>query len=203
MIGVGSETGVTRGVALVAVLVLVTLSLGSVVAAGWQSGTDAVGELESEPDGTMDRSSTTRTWAAVGLAKRDGESDGTRRAGRTDGPNETDGARTEPGDTATEPTARTTSGGETTHEETAYGETTRASEAVSTGNETGCNTDGATTAEPGTDTSAAAGDRNRETVPDHAALESGLWVVGVLGGLTTLFSLGGFVAAVLAYRGTD
>lgn len=207
VIGVTSKTSATRVVALVAVAVLVTLSLGSVVAAGWQSGTDAVGELRSEPAGAMDRGdadeSTPGERAGNGLAKRDGEDNETDRSEEADSLDSSSERNESEGEentvTEAETTTHTTSRGETRG-----GEPTRAGERATTGNATERNTSGAA-AESGADTpgAAAANDRNRGAGPGHAALGSGLWIVGILGVLTTLFSLGGFVAAVMAYRGTD
>jgi len=209
VIGVTSKTSATRVVALVAVAVLVTLSLGSVVAAGWQSGTDAVGELRSEPAGAMDRGdadeSTPGERAGNGLAKRDGEDNETDRSEEADSLDESsersepEGEETTVTETETETTTHTTSRGETRGEEP-----TRASERATAGNATERNTSGAA-AGSGADTpgATATDDRNRGAGPGHAALGSGLWIVGILGVLTTLFSLGGFVAAVMAYRGTD
>lgn len=202
------EANATRLVAWVVVVVSIGLIVGPVAAAGWQSGVDATAELHA------DVGATEADPTESGPMKRDGGTNG------SDGPDETTkptGANesVETGSMATSTSTGTdadTNGGgtdrATTATRTASGsEQTERTDHATDGRVTDegssrarCATDETITrSEPRANVRSSANE-DRETL---SALRSDLWIVGAFTGLTTLFSLGGFVAAVMAYRGTD
>lgn len=222
------EADGARLVAWFVVLVLAGLLLGSVAAAGWQSGTAATVGLHADaaamlhpngeliaPDGNAnigsevagrpaDSEAAGTDLTALGPGKRDNRTNESRSAngiGEPSGSNGTDftgsTASTDTGSTETNDTPTTTHA--TAEHVRAANETDRIAEEKRVRNK--CGAGKATMAtEPRTDARSSVSDHDDET---HPALRTRLWIIEALVVLTTLFSLGGFVAAVMAYRGTD
>lgn len=173
-----------------------------------------VAEPAERDGGTNENCDTDVTDGSAGRNEPD-ESNETGEAGERRGSNDTGGIESEP--TSAESPGSGTDEDRTnaTVDEADHTEPRESTEPTerknaSTGTDGGCSeneTERRTDSRPSTAGERNAEERSEDTErregSDHSALRSGLWIVGILSGLTTLFSFAGFVAAVLAYRGTD